>query len=189
MHWERFTGSAGAVVEKPHNLTIRDSTGSTAGILSTASTVPFDPQRVVTTERLQINRINRNGKAMFGLIGPNGSAPPTGSLAAGIDAQGHVFIFEHDPRIPQTVVPIGVDRGYTGGPIRMTFTINSTGVKVSAGRFKSGEIPFTDLHDFSLKAAFRHGATPALGAASQANRTGGAASFMSIRVGTWPLRK
>jgi hypothetical protein len=181
---EQFAGPAGAVVEKRHNLTITDSAGSSTGILSTASTVPFNPQGVVTTEQAQINGIDPNGKAMVGLIGPNGSASPTGSLAAGIDAKGHVFNFEHDPRIPQTVVPIGVDTGYSGGRVRLTFTINSTGVKVSAGSFNSGEIPFSDLHNFSLKAAFKNGAIPALGVASQPNETGGAASFRSIRVRT-----
>jgi hypothetical protein len=143
----------------------------------------------VTTDKVQINGINPNGEAIFGFIGPSGRASSTGFLAAGTDAHGHVFIFEKDPSIPQTIVPIGVDTGYTGGPVHMTLTINSRGVKLSAGSFKSGEIAFTELHNFSLKAAFRHGAIPALGTASQPNETGGAASFRSIRVSTRPSRR
>jgi hypothetical protein len=82
-------------------------------------------------------------------------------------------------------MPIGKVANYNHGPILLTFTINSTGVVVSAGAFNSGEISFSkDLNNFSLKAAFGDGAVPALVGASQPNQKGGSASFASISVST-----
>jgi hypothetical protein len=82
---------------------------------------------------------------------------------------------------------IGVVKGYSGKSITLTFTINSMGVEVDGGGFKSGLIPFADLSNFSLAAAFPNGdARPAVGAASQPGQNGGSASFGSIRVSTAP---
>jgi hypothetical protein len=184
-NWVQILGSSGAVVEKPHNLTITDSTGSSAGITSTLPSSVFDPHAVVTTNQAQINSVNTNGNAIFGLVGLNNSDSVTGFLAAGIDAHGNVFIAEQDPSIPQTIVPIGVDKGYTGGSILLNFIVNSTGVEVTAPGFNSGEFLFSkDLHDFSLAAAFSNGAIPTLVAASQPKEKGGLASFGSITVST-----
>jgi hypothetical protein len=184
-NWEQILGSSGAVVEKPHDLTITDSTGTSAGIASILPSSVFDPRGVVTTNQAQINSVNTNGNAIFGLIGLNNSGSLTGNLAAGIDAHGNVFIVEQDPSIPQTIVPIGVDKGYSGGSILLNFIVNSTGVEVTAPGFNSGEVLFNkDLHNFSLASAFSNGAIPTLVAASQPNETGGSASFGSITVST-----
>jgi len=177
-NWIQIPGTQGVVVEKPQNLTITDSTGASTGIL--ASTV-FDPRTVVTTFQVKINSVSADGNAIFGLLGTSGN----GSLAAGIDAQGNVFIVEEDPTISQTIVPIGVDKSYKGGSILMNFQINSTGVEVTAPNFNSGPVSFSkDLNNFSLAAAFSKGVVPALVAASQPNEKGGAASFASINVST-----
>ena len=181
----QILGSAGAVVEKPHNLTITDATGTSAGIASTLPSSVFDPHAVVTTNQAQINSVNANGNAIFGLIGLNNSGSLTGFLAAGIDAHGNVFIVEQDPSIAQTIVPIGVDKGYSGGSILLNFIVNSTGVEVTAPGFNSGEVLFSkDLHNFSLAAAFSNGAIPTLVGASQPTEKGGLASFGSITVST-----
>jgi hypothetical protein len=187
-NWIQILGPSGAVVENPGNLTITDSNGSTAGIASSLSSSVFDPQGVETTSQAQINSVNANGNAVFGLIGLDASGSLMGYLAAGIDAHGNVVIVVQDPSIKPTIVPIGVVKGYTGGSVLMTFTINSTGVEVTAPGFdpiKPGEISFSnDLFGFSLAAAFANGAIPALVAASQPNEKGGLASFASINVGT-----
>jgi hypothetical protein len=183
-NWKRFAGPAGAVVEKPHNLTVTDSAGNSAGIASTAKTVPFSPVGVTTTNVAKIKAVNSNGIAFFGLIGLNAQDSPAGYLAAGIDAHGNVFIVSSIAPTPElTPKLIGVAKGYCGKSITLTFTINSMGVEVDGGGFKSGLIPFKDLSNFSLAAAFPDGnARPALGAASQPDQKGGAASFGSIRV-------
>jgi hypothetical protein len=182
-NWMQILGKSGDVKEKPHDLTITDSTGKFAGIASTLPSSAFNPQGVVTTAQAQINSVSTNGNAVFGLFGLNG----TGYLAAGIDAQGHVVIVEQQqsPSIPQAIVPIGLETSYKGGSILMNFLVNSKGVEVTAPGFDSGEILFSkDLHNFSLAAAFKDGAVPALVGASQPNTTDGSASFASIKVST-----
>ena len=52
MNWIQILGPSGAVVEKPHNLTITDSTGSTAGIASSLPSSVFNPEGVVTTSQM-----------------------------------------------------------------------------------------------------------------------------------------
>ena len=185
-NWNQFAGQPGDVVEKPHNLTITDSTGNSAGIVSTAKTVPFNPVGAKTTNVAQINSLNASGNAIFGLIGLNAQDSPAGYLAAGIDAHGNVFIVSSvAPTLKLTSKLIGVVKGYSGKSITLTFTVKSMGVEVDGGGFKSGLIPFKDLSNFSLAAAFPNGnARPALGAASQPGQTGGAASFESINVST-----
>jgi hypothetical protein len=136
----------------------------------------------VTTIQAQINSVNVDGKATVGLVGVSTGGALTGYLATGIDAHGNVFVVEQASSIRPTIVPIGWDTGYTGGPISVTFTINSTGVKVTARSFESAEIPFSALHGFSLRTGFVDGATSALVEASQPNQKGGSASFGSIRV-------
>jgi hypothetical protein len=188
-NWVQIPGAPGDVEEKPHDLTITDSTGKSTGIVSTLSTSVFNPQGVVTTIQAQINSVNPDGNAIFGLLGLSASGSQTGYLAAGIDAQGNIFIVVQDPSIPPTIVPIGVDTSYKGGSILMNFIINSTGVEVTAPGFNSGEVLFSkDLNNFSLKAAFSNGAIPALVGASQPNEKGGSASFGSIGVSTAPGR-
>jgi hypothetical protein len=187
-HWERFTGSSGAVVEKPHNLTFTDSAGNSVGIASTAKTVPFNPVGVTTTNVARIKSVNSNGIAFFGLIGLNAQDSQAGYLAAGIDAHGNVFIASSIAPTPElTPQLIGVAKGYSGKSITLTLTINSMGVEVQGGGFKSGLIPFTNLSNFAMAAAFPDGsARPALGVASQPGQQGGATSFRSIRVSTAP---
>jgi hypothetical protein len=192
-NWQQFL--PGTVVQTPTSfLTITDSTGNHAGILSTLKTVPFKPLGV-TTITAQISGISVSphlGNAIFGLLGPNGTAMP-GNLAAGIDGQGNVFIVEYDPaqKIAQpNVVRVGVIQGYAGSsPVTLNFTINSGGVQISAvtsaGTTKFREFTFAkDLHNFSMKTAFPNGAIPALVAASQPKDKGGSANFESISVST-----
>jgi CSLREA domain-containing protein len=183
-NWKKFEGQPGDVVERPHNLTITDSTGDSAGITSTAKTVPFNPVGAKTTIGARINSVNSNGNAIFGLIDVNAQGSAAGYLTAGIDAHGNLFIAAS---IAQTLKPtpklIGVVKDYNGRSITLTFTIRSTGVEVDGGGFKSGLILFKDLSNFSLAAAFPNGsARPALGALSQPGQNGGSASFGSIRV-------
>ena len=55
-----------------------------------------------------------------------------------------VFIVEFDPNqnmTQPTVVQVGVDSGYSGGPVNMTFIINSTGVQITAGARNSVSSP------------------------------------------------
>jgi hypothetical protein len=188
-NWMLFSGVAGDVNEVPQDLTLTDSTGDSAGIYSTLSSSVFNPATVATKIQAQIKSVSPSpvGNAICGLLGlPNGNGP-TGYLAAGIDANGVVFIVEQqqNPKIAQTVVPIGQLANYNHGPILLNFTINSTGVVVSAGAFNSGEILFSkELNNFSLNAAFGAGAVPALLGASQPTQKGGSASFESINVTT-----
>lgn len=158
MNWQQFAGQTGDVVEKRHNLTVTDSTGNSAGIASTAKTVAFNPVGVKTTNVAQINSLNSNGNAFFGLIGENAQGSPAGYLAAGIDAHGNVSIASSiAPTIKPTPKLIGVVKGYGGKSITLTLTIKSMGVEVDGGGFKSGMIPFKDLSSFSLAAAFPNG--------------------------------
>jgi hypothetical protein len=187
--WVQFT-QYGTVAQSPKTfLTITDTSGSSAGIMSTAKTVPFNPVGVMTKMTAQISQISSSplGNAVFGLLGLNGTAL-VGELAAGIDAQGNVFAVVYDPaqKISQpTIVPVGVDKGYTGGAVTMTFSINSTGVQITAGSTTFPMLSFSkDLDNFSLNTAFPKGAIPALVAASQPKQKGGAASFQSINVST-----
>ena len=158
-NWRQFAGQPGDVVEKRHNLTITDSAGNSAGIASTAKTVPFNPGGVKTTNVAQINSLNSDKlTAFFGLIGENAQDSPAGYLAAGIDAHGNVFIVSSiAPTLKLTPKLIGVVKGYSGKSITLTFTIKSMGVEVDGGGFKSGLIPFKDLSNFSLAAAFANG--------------------------------
>jgi hypothetical protein len=186
-NWVQILGATGDVTEKPQNLTMTDSTESSAGIASLVSLV-VKPQEVMTTSTVQINNVNGNGNAIFGLIGLDSTGTSLiGELGAGIDIHGNVFIVEYqkNPSINQTIVPIGVVKGYTGGSMLLNFIVNSMGVEVTAPGFNSGEILFSkDLNGFSLAAAFSNGAIPALVAASQPNEKGGLASFASINVVT-----
>jgi hypothetical protein len=188
-NWMLFSGLAADVNEMPMDLTLTDSTGDSAGIYSTLPSSVFNPGTVATTIQAQINSVSPSpvGNAICGLLGLPGSAGPTGYLAAGIDANGVVFIVEQqqNPKIAQTTVPIGQVANYNRGSILLTFAINSTGVVVSAGAFNSGEISFSKyLNNFSLNAAFGNGAVPALVGASQPKETGGSAAFASISVST-----
>jgi hypothetical protein len=185
-NWIQILGATGDVTEKPQNLTMTDSTGSSAGIASLVSLV-VKPQEVMTTSTVQINNVNGNGNAIFGLIGLDSTGTSLiGELGAGIDIHGNVFIVEYqkNPSINQTIVSIGVVKGYTGS-ILLNFIVKSTGVEVTGPSGFSGEKLFSnDLGGFSLAAAFSNGAIPALVAASQQNQKGGLASFASINVVT-----
>ncbi len=75
---------------------------------------------------------------------------------------------------------------YQGGSIALTFVVNSLGVQVTAPGFKSGEVLFTNLNNFSLAAAFANGAIPALVGVSQPNKKSGSARFGSITVTAAP---
>ena len=174
-NWAQFEGQPGDVVEKPHNLTITDSAGNSAGIVSTAKTVPFNPVGVKTTIVARIKSLNANGSAIFGLIGLDAQNSPAGYLATGIDAHGNVFIASSiTPTLQPTPKLIGAVKGYSGKSITLTFTIKSMGVEVEGGGFKSSLIPFKNLSNFSLAAAFPNGnARPALGATSLPNEQGG----------------
>jgi hypothetical protein len=188
-NWMLFSGLAADVNELPMDLTFTDSRGDSAGIYSTLPSSVFKPATVATTIQAQIKSVSPSpvGNAICGLLGLPDSAGPTGYLAAGIDANGVVFIVEQqqNPKITQTIVPIGQVANYNRGPIVLTFTIKSTGVVVSAGAFNSGEISFSkNLNNFSLNAAFGNGAVPALVGASQPNQKGGSATFASISVST-----
>ena len=188
-NWALFSGLATDVNEMPMDLTLTDSTGNSAGIYSTLPSSVFQPATVATSIQAQINSVSPSpvGNAICGLLGLPDSAGPTGYLAAGIDANGVVFIVEQQqkPKISQTIVPIGQVANYNAGQIVLTLTITSTGVVVSAGAFNSGEISFSkDLNNFSLNAAFGNGAVPALVGASQPNQKGGSATFASIGVCT-----
>jgi hypothetical protein len=188
--WVQFT-QYGTVAQSPTTfLTLTDTKGSSAGIMSIAKTVPFSPVGVGTKMTAVISKISPSplGNAVFGLLGMNGTTP-VGELAAGIDAEGNVFAVVYDPasKISQpTIVPVKPPISYTGGSITITFSINSTGVQITAGK-KTFTLSFSkDLHNFSLNTAFPNGAIPALVGASQPTQEGGAASFQSISVSTSP---
>jgi hypothetical protein len=188
-NWMLLSGLAADVNEAPQDLTLTDASGDSAGIYSTLPSSVFHPVTLSTTIQAQVKGVSSSpvGNAICGLLGlPNGNGP-TGYLAAGIDANGVVFIVEQqqNPKIAQTSVPIGQVASYNRGLILLSFTINSTGVVVSAGAFNSGEISFSkELNNFSLNAAFGGGAVPALVGASQPKQKGGSASFVWISVST-----
>jgi hypothetical protein len=188
-NWSLFSGLAANVNELPQDLTLTDASGDSAGIYSTLPSSVFHPVTASMTIQAQVKGVSSSpvGNAICGLLGlPNGNGP-TGYLAAGIDANGVIFVVEQqqNPKIAQTVVPIGQLANYNHGAILLNLTINSTGVVVSAGAFNSGEISFSkQLNNFSLKAAFGDGAVPALVGASQPTKKGGSASFASISVST-----
>ena len=163
-NWKQFAllvSTPGDVVEKLHQLTITDSTGNSAGISSTAKTVPFNPMGVKTTivAHRSIRSIQNGNAPCFRTHWPGRRTDsPAGYLAAGIDAHGNVFIVSGIAPTPElTPKLIGVAKGYSGKSITLTFTINSMGVEVDGGGFKSGSIPFKDLSNFSLAAAFPNG--------------------------------
>jgi hypothetical protein len=183
-NWVQILGVANDVKETPGNLTITDSTGNSSAIASSLPSSVFSPVGVMTTDQVQINSVNADGNAIFGLIGLSRSGALTGYLAAGIDAHGNVFIVEQAQGIAQTIVPIKVDKNYAGGKMVMNFIIKSKGVEVTAPGYDSGAVPYSALQNFSLKTAFANGAMPALVGASQPTTKGGAASFQSISVVT-----
>src|SRR5262249_27237536 len=148
-NWQQFEGQPGDVVEKRHHLTITDSTGNSAGIVSTAKTVPFNPVGAKTTIEARINSVNSNGNVIFGVIDQNSTSSTGGYLAAGIDAHGKVFIFSSTGSTPElTPKRIGVVKGYSGKSISLRFVINAQGVEVDGGGFKSGLITFNSLSNF-----------------------------------------
>jgi hypothetical protein len=184
-NWRQIFGGAGDVKEQPYHLTITDSTGASAGIASTLPSSVFNPVGVVTTIRAQIYSVGAGGNAIFGLIGQPAKGALPGFLAAGIDSEGNLFIVEQDASIPQKIVPIGITKGYTGGPIALNFVIDSTGVEVSGPGFDCGKVYFDEkLDNFSLASGFSNGAIAALVAASQPDETGGSATFGPIHVVT-----
>ena len=183
-NWTLF--GSGVVKETAGNVTLTDSSGQSVGILSS---VVFSPQGVNTTIQAQIKSVSKNpvGNAVVGILGAPNSNGPTGELAAGIDANGDVFVVVQQ----QTPAVSSVDhadwhmvKGYNGGPISLTLTIKSAGVTVSAGSFNSPLISFSNWKNFSLIDAFGNDAIPALVGASQQNQKGGSASFSSIKVST-----
>jgi hypothetical protein len=192
-NWQQFL--EGQVVQTPKTyLTITDSTGNNAGILSTLSNVPFSPGKVMTTITAQISSISvtQLGNAIVGLLGLNGTAQP-GNLAAGIDGAGNVFIVEYDPaqKLQQpNVVPVGTLKDYTGNSsVTLTITIYPDGIQITAGTTNETtnfqKFYFAkNLNNFSMKTAFPNGAVPALVAASQPKEKGGSANFESITVTT-----
>jgi hypothetical protein len=171
-NWMLILGASGDIQEKPQNLTITDPTGNFAGIASTLATSVIDPQQVATTVQVQIRSVSANGNAVFGLFDLGGA----GYLAAGIDAKGIVVIILESPEIAQTVIPIGVVPNYKGGPLLMNFFISSSYVEVTAPGFDSKLIRFAALDNFSLAAAFKDGAVPALVGARQPGTTTGSGS-------------
>src|SRR5262249_23559760 len=137
-NWKLFAGHPGDVVEKPHNLTVTDSTGNSAGIASTAKTMPFNPVGAKTTIVAKINSVNSNGEAIFGLIGLNAQDSPAGYLAVGIDASGNVFIVSSiAPTLKLTPKLIGAVKHYSGKSITLTFTIKSRCAEVNGRGFQS----------------------------------------------------
>jgi hypothetical protein len=190
-NWTLLIGAKGDInVVSNGHLVMTDSTGTGAGIVSSLSSSIFNPVGFTTTDSVVINSVSKNpiGNAIFGLIGPTTG----GELAAGIDSTGNVFIVESDPtkNISQKIVLVGMDKGYAGGPIGLTLTINSTGSNpgvdvTSASGFNSGFKSFSsDLFGFTLTGAFGGNAIPALVGASQPGQKGGAASFASVTVNT-----
>jgi hypothetical protein len=186
-NWAPVPPPSGTVVENPGNVTITvtNATVGSAGILSTLAASDFSPLKVVTTMQAQVNSVNKSGNAIFGLLGLSGQTE-TGYLAAGIDAQGNVFIVEQEAGISQTVL-IKKDANYKGGSILMSFIVSASGVEVTAPGYDSGMVSFSkNLNNFSLATAFGSGAIPALVAANQPGETSGSASFGSIKVTTSP---
>ncbi len=189
--WMEF--GSGVVNEGSGAVTLTASiitNGQSVGIFSTLSSAAFSP--LGKSIQAQIKSVSKNplGNAIVGMLGVPNSNGPTGELAAGIDAKGAVYVVaqQQTPAVSQAVVPVGTVKDYKGGPILLSFKINSTGVIVSAGSVTFAETPFTKWKNFSLNAAFGGGALPALVGASQSTDKGGAASFSSITVSTATLK-
>src|SRR6516162_1565668 len=106
-NWMLFSGVKVDVNEMPGDLTLTDSTGDSAGIYSSLSSSVFSPAKVATKIQAQVKRVSPSpvGNAICGLLGLPNSHGPTGYLAAGIDANGVVFIIEQQqsPKIAQTI--------------------------------------------------------------------------------------
>ena len=191
-NWSLF--GSGVVKEGDGKVTLTASTtsnGQSVGIVSTLASAAFSP--LGKSIQAQIKSVGGNpvGNAIVGILGVPNQNGPTGELAAGIDATGVVFVVvqQQNPAISQSIVPIGTVNKYKGGPITLVFTIDSTGVKVSAGSTKFAETQFSDFKGFSLNAAFGSGAIPALVGAAQPTGKGGSASFGSITVTTGALKR
>ena len=143
----------------------RPTSGASRGRgTSTAKTVPFNPVGVKTTIVAQINSLNFERQGHFRTHWLEREDSQAGYLATGIDAHGNLFIVSSiAPTLELTPERIGEVKGYSGKSITLTFTINSTGVEVVGGSFKSGLIPFKGLSNFSLAAAFPNGDAPGWG--------------------------
>ena len=88
-NWTQFEDQPGNIVEKPHNLTITDSAGNSAGIVSTAKTVPFNPVGVKTTISARIKSLTWNAAPpSSGPIARTRANSPVGYLAAGHRCRG-----------------------------------------------------------------------------------------------------
>jgi hypothetical protein len=187
-NWMEFSGGAHDIAHTPGVVTMTDSTGNTTGIVSTLPTSAFSPvgNGVMTTLNAVIHSLSTApslGNAVVGLVGVN----QTGSLAAGIDGKGNVFLAwsQANPPISQANLVIGKDSKYTGGTTELSFIIYQDYVQVVTPGFTSADFKFSQLNTkFSLVSAFPGGAIPALAAASQPGAAGGVASFSSITVGT-----
>ncbi len=191
-NWSLF--GSGVVNEGNGKVTLTASTtsnGQSVGIVSTLATAGFSP--LGKSIQAQIKSVSGNpvGNAIVGILGVPNQNGPTGELAAGIDSTGVVVVVvqQQNPAISQSIVPVGTVKNYKGGPIALGFTIDSTGVKVSAGSTKFAETPFSDFKGFSLNAAFGSGAIPALVGAAQPTGKGGSASVGSITVTTGALKR
>jgi hypothetical protein len=191
-NWGEF--GSGVVKEGSGAVTLTASTtsnGQSVGIVSTLASAAFDP--LGKSIQAQIKSVSKNpvGNAIVGILGVPNNNGPTGELAAGIDGTGVVFVVvqQQNPAISQSIVPIGTVKNYKGGPIAFGLTIDSTGVKVTAGSTKFAEKQFSDFKGFSLNAAFGSGALPALVGAAQPTGKGGSASFGSITVTTGALKR
>ena len=195
-NWAQVLGAPGFVQETPHDLTITDATGLSAGIASSLASSVLKPESLAfgaVTIQAQINSVNPDGNAIFGLIGPNTNGAPITYLAAGIDARGDVFIIEPGLDTRRATVSIGTVEGYTGGSILLNLIIGKGPIsgylaekaEVTAPGFDSFAIIGSTIEWPGLvQIAFPNGAIPALFAASQPGTTGGSASFGSIAVST-----
>lgn len=186
-NWTQLSGGPHDIAHTAGDVTLTDSTGNTTGILSMSAFTPVGTT-TITTIKAHIIRVSEPpnlGNAIVGLVGLAGTNQ-TGSLAAGIDGQGNVFLVwaQANPVINQTLLVIGKDTNYTGGPTDLTFLVEQTFVQVLTP-IKSKQYTYKQsLDNFSLKAAFKNQANPALVAASQPKMKSGVASFASINVST-----
>jgi hypothetical protein len=191
-NWSEF--GSGTVTEGSGAVTLaasNTSNGLSVGIGSTLAGAVFSPQGKSIQAQIKSVSASPVGNAIVGILGVPNQNGPTGELAAGIDATGVVFVVvqQQNPAISQSIVPVGTVKNYKGGPIALGFSIDSTGVRVSAGSTKFAETPFSDFKGFSLSSAFGGGAIPALVGAGQPTGKGGSASFRSITVTTGTLKR
>jgi hypothetical protein len=167
------------------------SKGQSVGIVSTLASAVFSP--LGKSIQAQIKSVSGSpvGSAIVGILGVPNQNGPTGELAAGIDATGVVFVVvqQQNPAIGQSIMQVGTIKNYKGGPIALGFSIDATGVTVSAGSTKFAEKPFSDFKGFSLNAAFGGGAIPALVGAAQPTGKGGSATVGSITVTAGTLKR